>query len=316
VAPHSGFEIDTGWDDVVGTGVDVTIAFFFKAVHPIPSAESAKLCGPVGNLDQIRLLISGQPATFGQVSIWWSPQGSGNNTALLQDLLTPAFSDWVHVAVVVERSGSPGCQSAIVRWYVNGIAQIPQAPGGCWNNIQGSSLQTFRFGKKDDAHFMYDDWRVSLRAVPAAEILQWATADLAADAPFGDPCHPFGQPVLLWGSGGLPVPGNGGHALTVYGLPGSAVFLGIGLSDTSYGGGPLPIDLGALAPELAGCQLRAGPELMLSGTVSPAGTAVFPVPIPAIAALVGLDVYSQAVLYSGITGAWSSTNAWAMHLGN
>jgi hypothetical protein len=310
----NGYELNTGWDNVVTTGQAVTIAFFFTVMHPPASGDSVYFCRPAGNGEGIRMNISAGATTFGRVSMNWQGGGNGVTRNLNQDCLTPAFSGWVHVAVVITRSGPLSCQSGTAQWYVNGVAQLPTAPSGCWHNIEGSSLEPFTIAEIDESYFRYDDWRVSLRAVPAAEIMQWATADLADHAPFGDACHPFGLSVLLWGSGGNPISGNGAYAMTVYGLPGSAVWLGFGLSSTSFLGTPLPADLGAIIPSLAGCQLRASAEFGVTGTIGAAGSLTIPTPIPP--ASVGLNAYAQAVLYSSVLGAWSSTNAWAVHVGN
>jgi hypothetical protein len=261
--------------------------------------------------------ISGVPSAFGRPGLNWNYNGvSSAGASLAQDVLTPAFSNWVHIAVVVTRSGPSSCQMGTVQWYVNGVAQIPQTSTQCWHNIAGTSLNTFRFGQTGEAYFRYDEMRICLRAVPAAEILQWATSDRAANAPFGDACYPFAQPVVLWGSGGNPTPGNAAYQLTVYGLPGSNVYLGFGLSDTSWGGTPLPLDLAIVNPALAGCLFRASPDFLTTGIIGAAGTLVFPFPIPTSPSPLGANAYAQAILYSTVTGLWSSTNAWAVHVGN
>ena len=316
-SPSAGVELDTGWDNVVGEGVDVTVAFFFKAVYPLPSNSGAQFCAPDSGGAGIHMGISGVPSTFGRPQLTWSPGPADNAFVMLaQDVLTPAFSDWVHLAVVITRSGQSNCQTATAQWFVNGVPQIPQAPTSCFHDLPGTSLHTFRFGQTGEAYFRYDDVRVSLRAVPAAEIQQWATTDKAGGASFGDACYPFGTPVQLWGSGGSPTPGNASHTLTVYGLPGSFVYLGFGLSDTTYAGSPLPLSLGFVSPSLSGCLLRVSPDYLVTGTTTAAGSCLFPMPIPAGQGFVGLDAYAQAVLYSAILGQWSATNAWAVHVGN
>jgi hypothetical protein len=310
-----GFEVDTGWDNVVGTGVDLTIALFFKTIHPVNPNFGALFCGPASNGAGI---LMGLSPTTGHPALKWSHDGvsTNNSIGLAQNLLTPSFSNWVHLAVVVNRSGSTTCQTAIAQWFVNGVPQTPQATSGCLHDIAGTALNTVRIGDRNEACCAIDDFRLYLRAASAAEILQWATSDIAADVPFGDACHPFGLPVLLWGSGGLPVPGNGGYKLTAYGLPGSSVFLALGFSNTSFAGSPLPADLGTVISSLAGCQFRTGADVIITTSIGSLGSVDVPLPIPLLAALVGVDGYAQAVFYSPVLAAWSSTNAWALHVGN
>ena len=89
-----GAEVNTGWNNVVGFGVDVTIAFFFRAVHPVPLNSGAPFCGPASGGPGIFMGISTAPSAFGRVSVSWQPGGGNSSSANLpQDLLTPAFSN-------------------------------------------------------------------------------------------------------------------------------------------------------------------------------------------------------------------------------
>ena len=164
----------------------------------------------------------------------------------------------------------------------------------------------------------FDEVRVSLRAASPAEIMDWATIDKAAQSPHGEACHPFGLPVLLDGtSGGPPALGNTGYELTVYGLPGSAVVLGLGSNNQSFGGLPLPLDLGIASAALSGCFLRTSADIaLLSGVIGPTGSLDFPIPIPPLPFLEGVVIYSQAVLNSQILGTDMLTNAYATAIGN
>ena len=317
VTPAAGVEFDTGWDNVVGEGVDVTIAFFFKAVYPLPSNRGRQFCAPgfrrrrhpYGHQRRSVHLRATEPELELQRRERRGGElGAGRLDSCVLELGSSRRGrDPERSIQLPDGDGPMVCQRR---------AQIPQTSTQCWHNIAGTSLHTFRFGQVSEAYFRYDEMRVCLRAVPAAEILQWATTDLAADAPYGDACYPFGLPVLLNGSGGNPTPGNSAYMLTVYGLPGSNVYLGFGLSDTSWGATPLPLDLAIVNPGLAGCLFRASPDALATGTIGAAGSLVFPFPIPTSPSPLGANAYAQAILYSPVTGLWSSTNAWAVHVGN
>src|SRR5204863_3407126 len=106
-------------------GVDFTIALFLRAVYPTPTNNFVTLCSAPGSGPTVRLLISSVPGNFGQPYFDWGASGSGQTMNLPMDLVTPAFANWVHLAIVVNRTQGGSCQNAIVQWFVNGVAQIP-----------------------------------------------------------------------------------------------------------------------------------------------------------------------------------------------
>ena len=307
--PWVGAEIDTGWDHSV-TG-DLTVAFFVRVIHPLPAGDGGILCGGAANRGPggITMSISNISGRVGYVGFSWRPGSGSQSVDLQRNIYSLAFTRWVHIAINIDRS------ARVARWYVDGIPEIPQAIG-VWNNIAGASNH-FNIGQWDDSYYAFDEFRVSLRNVPAAEVLSWAQDELAAHGAFGTACHPFGRNVLLDGtSGGLPALGNANYALAVYGLPQSSAVLLLGASNQSLSGISLPLDLGAVFPELNGCFLRSSAEAALPGTVGPTGALAFPLPIPDAPRLVGTVLYSQALLTSSILSTTMLTNAYASSIGN
>lgn len=311
VSPGAGVQVDTGWNHEV-TG-DVTIAFHFRTVHPIPSNGGAVIFGSNANMSPgggIVMAVSGIPGpTFGRLSLSWRPIGSSPSIDLPQDLLTQSFSNWIHVAVVIQPSILQG------RWYVNGVAQIPQALTGAWNPIPGTSSY-FNVGTRNQCHFRLDEFRVSLRAVPAVEIQQWAGTDVADDAAFGQPCHPLGQWVLLGSQGGRPALGNSGYGLVVYGPAGGQGLLAIGTNRLAFQGMPLPLALAPFIAGLDGCFLLTSAEQLLPVGIGVTGAAAIPAPIPPVPSLAGAAFYTQAIVLHPGTGAWLVTNGFVTSLGS
>lgn len=325
--PNVGYVVDSGWDDHIGMS-DLTMACFVRAIHPIVvnTNENVRIAGPDlsnANLSGIGFGLITLPSqsnfVFGDLRFTW--RGTFSNLQVTysgQNVAALANAGWVHVAVVLKRSGP----TPYIRFYVNGVGLTPQPinpsdytymPPQCYGF--GSTCEGFKIGIETSGRLAIDEFRLSLREASPVEIAQWAAVDLAAAAPFGDACHPFGIPVLLWGTGGLPQLGNAAHTLTVYGLPTSAVTLGIGFSNTNIAGTPLPLDLAPFAPTLAGCLLQTSADLIQTGAIGPTGSLPFPVPIPPVAWLSGLSIYAQAILYSPPLASNSITNAWAMSIG-
>jgi hypothetical protein len=115
---------------------------------------------------------------------------------------------------------------------------------------------------------------------------QWTSPGTGPVATFGAGCG-----GLRIGSEGLPFVGSTQFAVTLAGAPRSAfVLMWLGLSSTSWGGSPLPLDLTlAGAP---GCHLLASLDLTFLGTTDLQGRATLPVSLPQ-ASLIGLRLHSQ-----------------------
>lgn len=176
--------------------------------------------------------------------------------------------------------------------------------------------QNLIVGSRAANYFKMDEFRVSLRAASAAEILAWSSVESAAHAPFETACHPFGRAVGLDGrTGGLPKIGNVNYALSVYGLPQSVVALGLGSNNQSFSGLGLPLDLKIFDPRLSSCYFRTSAELFRFGTIGPTGVLSFPLPIPNLPGASGATLYSQAVLDSSTLKTTMLTNAYAIVVG-
>jgi hypothetical protein len=93
----------------------------------------------------------------------------------------------------------------------------------------------------------------------------------------------------------------------VEGSPGSGVLLTLG-AGTRLFGAPLPLDLGPLDPGLAGCAWYSDLSISLPPATVPAGGIVtLPLRLPNEAWLLGLEVYSQALVLGA--GGMRATNA-------
>lgn len=289
-------DIDTGWDMVVSPGQGLTVAFFYKVDVPVPMSNVVRVCGPIGNSNGLTMRIRGDNGYP------WMDVGA--NYTLAYDVLTPALTAWVHVAFVFEVTPT----ASIVHWYVDGNPQPFQVVSSPLH-LQGSSSAPLIWS---EGYFRYDEVRISRRAVPAAEILDWATLDGAANSPFGDACVPFGQVVALDNvSGSLPTIGNASYELTLFAPYGALAALVVGLDRAT------PQGLGFVNGALATCSLYPSIDLQLPVvTMPPTGRVGFPFPIPSDPSFVGFSAYGQAVGLNPWTSDWFTSNAFAVAVGN
>jgi hypothetical protein len=92
----------------------------------------------------------------------------------------------------------------------------------------------------------------------------------------------------------------------IEGNPGSVALLTLG-AGTQVGGVPLPLDLGVVEPLLAGCRWYSDLSITFPAAVIPAGGILtVPLSLPKQSSLLGLEVYAQALVWSG---GWRATNA-------
>ena len=85
---------------------------------------------------------------------------------------------------------------------------------------------------------------------------------------------------------------------------GSSPFLLFGLSDSSWNGVGLPMDLGVFG--LAGCELRTSPDYVFA-LANRDGTAEWSLPLPPDDSLYGFTFFNQAVV-ADATGLLAVTN--------
>jgi photosystem II stability/assembly factor-like uncharacterized protein len=85
-------------------------------------------------------------------------------------------------------------------------------------------------------------------------------------------------------------------------LPATAAHLLLGLSNSSWAGGALPTDLGAIG--MPGCSLLVGPELAFSAVTDAGGNASWSVPIPDLPGLLGARLYAQALAADPLLNAF------------
>ncbi len=106
--------------------------------------------------------------------------------------------------------------------------------------------------------------------------------------PGGAGC-PFGENRA---HGQAPNPGGGDAEFYLFGAPTQAnVLLGVGMSDRTWAGLALPLDLGGLG--LNGCRVMVSLDVLLPARTTSAGVAEARWAVPAVGPLLGASLYSQ-----------------------
>ena len=288
---------DTGWIPSLAGG-DLTVAFFIKQ-RTAPATPSTTSYLFTANTATCRMFTGGAASRGLRMATWGGTPASLDTT---QDVQTAAASSWLHVALVIDAAGLKAT------YYLNGVAQPPIPTNGGATLTGGS--HAFHIGGYLSFGGLYDvdEFRVSLRAVPAAEIQAWASQTTAVSAPYGKGC--FGATLA---GASAPQVGNAAHALLVGGASGSSYLLALGASRLKLGALDLPIDLGLVLPALSGCHWQSSADVTLSGTLS--GTSVsVPLAVPANPALNGVVLWCQALL-SAPPSSLQSTNGLAVAIG-
>lgn len=109
---------------------------------------------------------------------------------------------------------------------------------------------------------------------------------------FGNACSGHANPPQLAVDAQAPARIGQTMIFAGIGLPANAAaVLLFGLSDTSWAGGTLPVDLGVFG--MPGCPLLVRPDAMLFGAADGAGAVSLPLTIPWRPSLLGLSIYGQ-----------------------
>jgi hypothetical protein len=295
-SPYQANWVDTGWSPNV-TG-DYTWAMWLRNSRGSPGPGLTYIAGTPGG-SSFRI--------YGGSSFLLTVGGAGGATyySCSANVYQMATAGWTHVAFVVDTAAMTGT------YYINGVPEAPDTLTAL-PNIFGP---TFNIGRQSltSAPSIYDidEFRFLTRAAPAAEVQAWATSNGAGSSSFGQGCG--GQ---LTAAGGLPQLGSAtfGMAITSS-APSTIGVLALGFSRTTWGALPLPLDLGLVFPQLAGCALECSVDATATIVTDGLGAAQQPFPLPASPIFDGLSVYAQGLLLGGPNGL-STTNPFAFVIGN
>lgn len=286
--------VDSGWSGaLVGSW---TVAWFMKERTPLPDTLAYYLFSGIANFRAFTSGAAGNGLIIGGFG--------GTDQTLTANIRTPAATRWVHVALVVDAT------STTATWYVDGVAQAPTSSAGA--NVPAGTV-TFKVGVHTrlttGTFWDIDEFRLQNRAASAAEVASWAQTDLAAEGPYGLGCN-----GRLSAGGGKPTLGNAGYVLNLSGPVSAAFALGIGFDRLSFGGVPLPLNLGLVFPSLQGCNWETSAAVFVNGVLNASGIGLVPLPMPNNPSMVGFVACNQAFLSAGATLA--TTNPHASAIGN
>lgn len=297
VAPVQGNWVTTGWAPNV-TG-DYSWAMWLRNSRGSPGPGLTYIAG---------IPTSGAFRIYSGSSILLTVGGAGGTTyySTNANVYQLATAGWVHVAFVVDTT------AMTATYYINGVPEAPD-PLTALPNIAGSD---FNIGRQTPTNapsiYDIDEFRFLTRAATATEVQGWATLNGAGFSAFGAGCGGG-----LAAANGLPQVGNVNFELGVTSnAPNAVGVLALGISRTTWGALPLPLDLGLVfgAP-LAGCQLECSPDVTLTLVLDPAGATQQPFPIPPLPIFDGQSFYAQGLLLGGPNGL-ATTNPAAIAIGN
>ncbi len=295
-APLQANVVDTGWAPSV-TG-DYSWAMWMYNSRGTAGPSLTYLAG---------IPVSGAFRIYGGSTILLTVGGAGGTTyySTVANVYGLATAGWVHVAFVVDTTAMTGT------YYINGVPEAPRVLTAM-PNITGSD---FWIGRQTAAGapsiYDIDEFRFLTRAVTAPEIAMWATQHPAGDSAFGTACD-----ATLGSTNGLPQLGNVNYALTIgSSAPNGVGVLTMGLSRTSAGALPLPVDLGTFLAGMGGCNWECSAEVSLLTLLDPAGAATLGFQIPPVPGFDGIEFFAQGLFVGGPRGV-VSTNPFAFVLGN
>lgn len=139
-------------------------------------------------------------------------------------------------------------------------------------------------------HLLVDHQCVETTSTVATYLCDWETAAWSSGsaAAFGAGC-PAGESRI---TGIIPNPGGGDLALYLHGgHPGAAALAGLGVSNSSWAGLPLPYPLSNLG--LSGCAIYTDLALLAPAPVLASGLAEWSAPVPPDPSLLGARLFAQ-----------------------
>jgi hypothetical protein len=283
-ALRAGSRCDTGWFGDLGGRF--TVSFFMRG-NGAPSTASSVFT--LGNFT----CFTGGPAGTGMRCSGWG----GNPLDLTDNIQARAAQGWVHVALVVDESADQA------QWYVDGALRSTIALAQQAEVRVPASATALQLGSSGAQTSVYDldEFRLTSNAASATVIAAWATDSPGVGVAFSAACganlRHSGTPAL-----------GGSFAYRVEAAAGSMVALYLSAVANA------PLDLGALAPPLAGCAWYSDTSSpMLVFPVPQAGVATLNIPVPNDQQLRGLELFAQAVAVPANL-ALSATNAHVISL--
>ena len=252
----------------------------------------------------------GQLVTFRDTWIWngtdWLQSTMGTEPPAAESFAM-AF-DW-QADVLVRQGGQP---APIYSWLAAGDTWVADVRAPAPAALAGSAMtydvlrdHTVLFGGLHVSTFGLRD-QTWLYTAPAAASWQRFGVGCAGTA---------GTPVLDRAAATRPVLGST-FVLELRNAPANApAAITIGLSSTSWSGGPLPTSLAPLG--MTGCTLFASPDAVFGVATSATGFATTAWPLPNQPAFAGIDFFSQALVVDAATNALGAivANAGAGRLG-
>jgi hypothetical protein len=200
----------------------------------------------------------------------------------------PAMTFFAAHGVAVLTGGSGAGGQALATWAFDGVDWMvgPQAPTGLASR-QGHAIS---YDALREMVVLFGGARIAIGgAVPFDDT--WELSTPATFATFGAGCGAGGAVPMLGAGSSRPQLGSS-FRLEVA-PAGSLVLVIAGLSDTSFLGQPLPIDLSGLG--LPGCELLTSIDHVVPTTVTGAlAAATFSIPLRRM--LLGQQVFAQAVV--------------------
>ena len=278
--------VDTGWKPMLNG--DFTTAWFMKQNGAAPGTSLSYI---ISNVGSFRCFTGGVASTGLWLRAWG---GAPSDLKLTTDIQAAAAKTWVHVALVVDWSGSK-----TATWYVDGkTADVTTLTAGA--SVTGTLNMFLGRHTSTTSSWSYDtdEFRFSTRAASPGEIAAWA-----AMTPGGAGAYNVSQACggATLDANGAPSLGNAKFRMQVTGPKASPVVLSVGSDRT------LSFDVGAIFPSLKGCQWSSTP-IFFAVSNTGAGTGTIAFPIVQNTAYKGINLWNQALVLGQPLANTQATN--------